>query len=289
MGQKTANDTLSLDGDASAISARPAGRWPFLHPLPFYTEIYTRKVRVLADWLATGRRAQPNPDLPPFDHPEQMAAWWRRRKKHTVPHDLLRLAATAVVSPAVAAPAATTLPAPSPALGPSTSLPAAATTPPPPDLPTLPSAGADLPPTADEGYLAALQGSREAESLHRVLYNTLLRAATAPALPDDQRAARVSAAEQGRASWDSACETLRKMEKDAEQILTATGRTWISDEVLAVYEATYTAFRAGLERLPARLSLPPEQTAQFHTELANLFASLSAAKFTSAPEQARAA
>lgn len=68
-------------------------RATYQRPLIDYArDLGYRADATLKRWLDDGRAADP-PDLPPFDQPEQLAAWWARVKRRKVPPELLTLAA----------------------------------------------------------------------------------------------------------------------------------------------------------------------------------------------------
>lgn len=64
----------------------------FARPLKDYQAVYETKERQLKNWVAVGRKAQPE-DLPPLDRPAEMPAWWARHYDRVVP-EKLTLAAT---------------------------------------------------------------------------------------------------------------------------------------------------------------------------------------------------
>ncbi len=61
--------------------------------------------RTLKRWVSKGRAASP-PDLPPFDEPSRLAAWYRLHMQGTPPDLLLALESSAVPAPAVMVPPA---------------------------------------------------------------------------------------------------------------------------------------------------------------------------------------
>lgn len=54
--------------------------------LPHYASLYGQTERTIKRWIRRGKELN---DLPPLDHPELMAAWWRRCMDHQVPDYLL--------------------------------------------------------------------------------------------------------------------------------------------------------------------------------------------------------
>lgn len=59
----------------------------YRHPLAHYAVAWglgEKATRTLKRWIADGRKASP-PELPPFDEPSRMAAWWRTHKTWRVP------------------------------------------------------------------------------------------------------------------------------------------------------------------------------------------------------------
>jgi hypothetical protein len=138
------------------------------------------------------------------------------------------------------------------------------------------------------GFAGALQRCRTAEASAGELYTRLLREAAAER-DADRRASLTAEAEQARRAWDELVDRLRAMERDAEKILSASGRIWLADDVLASLEVAHLALREGvrglLRRIRPRLAtLPPaEQDAAWHAEVEALFAGLRANKFTAPP------
>lgn len=80
--------TLEAPGVDSRAVARAQTRATYEHPLKWYADRFGMKagdaVRTLKRWVARGREVDP-PDLPPFDRPWELAAWWRRHMKWSVP------------------------------------------------------------------------------------------------------------------------------------------------------------------------------------------------------------
>jgi hypothetical protein len=70
---------FELDRDPPGISDQAAARREtiaaYQHPLDHYVPIYEASLRTIKNWKAKGRKVG---DLPPFDAPAEMAAWWRR-------------------------------------------------------------------------------------------------------------------------------------------------------------------------------------------------------------------
>jgi hypothetical protein len=66
-------------------------RAKYARQLKDYCALYHVSVSGLNKLVARGKRAEP-PELPPFDQPELMAAWYARHHSHTPPPRLLELA-----------------------------------------------------------------------------------------------------------------------------------------------------------------------------------------------------
>jgi hypothetical protein len=251
------------------VAAGPKKRARYLHPIASYETIYGTKARAMKRWIAIGRDATP-PELPPLDDPPRMKMWWVRCMTQRVPDKIVALAKVPPADPALPTDAS-----PGPLFAQ-----AAATT------PTSPSSATGMIPTV--GFAGALQRCRAAEAAAGELYTNLLRQAAAD--KDVDRRARLGAeAEHARRSWDELVDRLRTMERDAEKILSAGGRMWSADEVLASQELIHLALREGLYSLIRRVRpklaglQPGEQEETWLIEVELLFAGLRANKFTAPP------
>jgi len=150
--------------------------------------------QTLRRWIDDGRACDP-PDLPPFDDPSQLAAWWGRTKKtptggvRKIPDELLALSAPAPV--AEAAPVISSAPV---------------------------VRSADF--ISGEGFEVALQRARQNE---RIAAETLEAARRAGDL------VRMRAASD---AWTKAFQDLTRAEMNANEILSTTGRlvSWESVE-----------------------------------------------------------
>lgn len=285
----TATDSetpVSVDPDLvlSATTAVKLTRLGYLHELAHYEPIYQASARTIKGWLAIGRAAKP-PDLPPYDEPAQMAAWYARNKKNRVPDRLVQLAAeaarlTATATPAPPDPAAScgnvttqppgstsanTTPAGSPPAGFAASVPGTpgATTPPGPALAT--------------GFSATLERLRSAEAIAGAKYTQLILEGK-----DDEAAAV-------ERRWQKLRSDLRDYERDAQKVLSAEGKLWPADEVVAALYEIHTVLLQSFDSLYDRIetelrTLPREEAKRlYRAETARLRAGLVANKFTALP------
>lgn len=262
---------LESPPDADASGAPRRARLFYAHPLAHYCAPLDASERTLKLWLKLGREATP-PDLPPFDEPHKMAAWYARHRKNRVPDHLVALAAQ---GPKVLA-----MPAPAPA-GPLFAEPAAAcghvTT------PSSPSSAAPVA-RAATGYSATLERLRAAEAAAGKKYTDLI-------LEEGKDAE----AEQARRIWDSITKQLRAYEKDAQEVLAAQGKIWPADEVTAVLYELHTVILQSFEALYGRIetelrTLPRDEAKRLYlAECQRLRAALVANKFTAPPAPTLAA
>jgi hypothetical protein len=74
-------------------------RAQYKKPLREYCAIYDTRERQLKRWIATGKAADPAPDLPPLDDPPAMVTWWERRMAVRVPSKILALVVEAGLKP----------------------------------------------------------------------------------------------------------------------------------------------------------------------------------------------
>lgn len=188
--------------------------------------------QTLRRWIDDGRACDP-PDLPPFDDPSQLAAWWGRTKKtptggvRKIPDELLALAAPAPVVSG-AAPAASV--AVSSAAG----------------VPVVRSA--DF--ISGEGFEIALQRARQNE---RIAAETLEAARRA----EDLVKIRASSD-----AWTKAFQDLTRAEMNANEILSTTGKlvSWesVEAEIRPRLEAMNQSLRAILVRVFTKVPVSEE-------------------------------
>lgn len=274
MGPDFSNAAAGKEEGAGGPAPAPgrASRARYLHPLDHYESIYGTKARAMKRWIAIGRDASP-PELPPLDEPSRMKMWWVRCMSQRVPDKILALAKGPPPPPS--APAAPASPGPLFTFSAGAALPSSVSSSPP-----------SLPPSV--GFAGALQRLRAAEAAAGELYTTLLRKASAET-EKDLRAELEAEAERARRSWDDLVDRLRAMERDAEKILSAGGRMWSADDVLASQEVIHLALREGVRGLirrirPKLIGLPPaDQESVWLAEADSLFAGLRANKFTAPP------
>jgi len=261
------------------------------HGHDYYETVYAVTSRTLKRWIKAGRESDP-PERPPLDEPRRMKDWYQRRMKQRVPDHLVALAAatgqTLPVDPPAAAPASP--PADPPPAAASAAPAAAPTSAPPPAPPASPI------PVTGEGYLGALARRRQAEAAAGELYNTLVRQAARADLAPDLRSRLLAEAEQARRSWDDLSESLRKYELTAEAVLTASGRTWLSDDVVASLRTIHSALHEGMHGLIRRIrpklkacATDTEADQLWEGEIERLFSALRANRFMAPPGQPAAA
>ena len=274
------SDDLKLDPEAGG-TPKAAGVTParYKKPLADYVKTYGRKVRVLKDWIATGRDAVP-PVLPPFDEPPRMLAWWKAHKKNRPPDILLTLATKA--EPKKSANVATTPPV------------TATTAPAGPlfeGVVATATASAEvgvgsISPHAT-GFSASLNRQRIAEAKAGELHNSLVAAAIAATDPDLKMRLQ-TAAEQANRQWASLTSEMRKAEADAPKILAAAGKNWDADAVVAALHEIHVPMRDGIKALVRRVrpllaDLPGgEQDALWDREVEKLFTAWRRNKFIAA-------
>jgi hypothetical protein len=204
------DDALQLDSspppvDETVVAARHT-RANYKKPLAAYEATFGVKPnegRTIKRWIKIGREKKPEPDLPPLDDPPSMATWWSRNMKHRVPVELLTLADAK----------APTEPAPSRAGG----EPEATVSVGKGAVPEK-GGGATSDQSGKPGKLHLPEGSGFAAALSRAQDSE--RAAYArwqEALTSDEYNAGTE--EMRRRAWMGATELVRKLEKDAEEIL----------------------------------------------------------------------
>jgi len=267
-------DDIVLESPPAGLPNDPPGGasrradWPYAHHLAFYEPLFKASNRTLKGWLAIGRAATP-PDLPPYDAPERMAAWYARNKKNRVPDHLVALAASSAAQAArVAPPADLTLSScghvttPPPAVAPA----AAA-----PPVPAAPAAG------PARGFSATLDRLRAAEAIAGERYTQLILEGK-----DDEAAAV-------ERRWQKLRSDLRDYERDAQKVLSAEGKLWLADDVTAALFELHTVLFQSIESLYDRIetelrTLPREDAKRlYRSEVRRLRASRVAHKFTAAP------
>jgi len=64
----------------------------YSQPYRHYAEIFGIPERTIKRWVADGKKSQP-PDLPPFDSPAELPAWWNRHSSQQIPARLLQFVA----------------------------------------------------------------------------------------------------------------------------------------------------------------------------------------------------
>lgn len=214
-------DALHLDSapppvDEAAAAARET-KSKYKRPLAAYEATYGVKPndgRTIKRWVKIGREKKPEPDLPPLDDPPAMAAWWSRNMKWTVPANILALA-TPKASPAQLAPDG----------APDASVPVGG------GLDPEKRGGADKdqnprPKKLDlpegSGFAAALERASHAEREAYARWQEALGAEEFNAGVEEMR----------RRAWERAAELVRKLEKDAEEILARDLISWPEAERL---------------------------------------------------------
>lgn len=263
------------------LARPPTKKAGYQHPLAHYVEIYDAAERTLKHWIAIGRQAQPEPDLPPLDDPPRMKEWYARNKKNRVPDRLVQLAAQASrleTGESVAAPCGhvTTTPAAASFGNVTTSSAAAAVSPPDVVAASLPAA-ATAKPTVARGFEATLERLRAAEAEAGERYTKLIL---------EGKDAEAEAAER---RWQKLRGDLRDYERDAQKMLA--DKLWPADEVLAALYEIHTVLFQSFESLYARLetelrTLPRDEAKRLYlTECQRLRAGLVKNKFTAPPAQ----
>lgn len=263
------------------LAKPPTKKAGYQYPLAHYVEIYGAAERTLKHWIALGRQAQPEPDLPPLDDPAAMKDWYARNKKNRVPDRLLALASSAArlasspdETPHASPPRSSAAPG-APACG--------YVTTPPPASPTPPGFSSSPPPPVSgpaRGYSATLERLRQAEAAAGERYTTLIL---------DPDPAKQAEAEQARRSWQLLTKELRAYEKDAEEVLQKSGQSWVAAEVIAAIHELHIPLRDGMlslyDRIESQLDGLPrgERKRLFRAEVRRLYATLVAHRFTALP------
>jgi len=89
---------FELNGDEILTARQKARRLTvgsYQHRLAYYCEQYGKRLddgsvkvldrKTIERWIKRGREVEGSPDLPPLDHPELMAEWYRRTMERKVP------------------------------------------------------------------------------------------------------------------------------------------------------------------------------------------------------------
>lgn len=191
--------------------------------------------RALERWIEAGRSCDP-PDLPPFDQGAPgLVEWWKRMKvfgrlKQKVPERLAKLALTA---------------APAQAAGPSA-----------PSQPGAPTSTDEKPPSKP---LQLPEGSGFAAALDRCRDNERIASARLRDAIESQDIGRIEAAQ---TAWSKAFESLRKAEKDAEQVLLATGELvrWseVEKEQAEILQSLNQSLRSIFVRVATKVPVPAD-------------------------------
>ena len=259
--QPEAESLVLAEAVGSEDRAVPIVRATFAHPLSHYVGVFGSDVRTMKRWIAKGRGSTPA-DLPPLDAPSEMAAWWSRNMTWGVPERLLALASPTAPTPPVAdAPAASTASASGPA-SPTTTSEAAKS-----------SGGArklDLP--EGSGFSAALDRARNAERTAYAAWQGELAKDPFDAGQEEMR----------HRSWQRAVETVRKMEKDAAEIMDSDNEFVRVSEYDAVVaeklQVLNQTIRSAIVRVATKLSLPADIFSRvnqaFQAEIDNSFQQL---------------
>lgn len=227
-------------------------RGKYQHPLEHYESVYDLKAnkgRTIKRWVATGRKKE---DLPPLDEPARMAAWWGRCMTWTVPARLLTLAGSEPESPRPASPSSVAQPGKEA---------------PPPPRP--PSNVIQLP--EGSGFAAAMGRAQEAERTAFAMWQAEITSVAPDAGREEMR----------RRAWERATEMVRKLEKDAESILSRDMITWPDAEVQLVdtMGVINRSLRSILVRVSTKIGLPHEwfvkADREYQSELDRCFDQLS--------------
>jgi hypothetical protein len=255
------------------LARPPTKKAGYQHPLAHYVEIYDAAERTLKHWIAIGRQAQPEPDLPPLDDPPRMKEWYARNKKNRVPDRLVQLASHAARIEAAEPVTASVAPAPAGGAAPcghvttsrADSLPVGAGTP------------AAVKPAIATGFSATLERLRAAEAAAGEKYTQLILEG------------KDAEAESAERRWQKLRGDLRDYERDAQKVLSAQGKLWPADEVAAVLYELHTVILQSFESIYSRIetelrTLPREAAKRLYlAECRRLRASLVANKFTAPP------
>ncbi len=251
---------------AEKSSSRSACQHALVEGSP-YEKTYAATKRTLVAWRAIGAKATP-PDMPPYDEPWRMAAWYRSHMERRVPQRLLDLEEA---GPPAAKPAASTK--------------AAGVT-----ATVHPTAPAEAPGASLAlGYGATLQRFRQAEAVAAQRYFDAVSSA--------DETTREKAAGLKR-EWGEVAETLRSYEKDAAKIQRDSGNLWEAGDVIEVISSLHSTIAAGVRRLHRQMrKLHPDahqlsgsaQDALWDSEVDKFFTALKNSRFTAATLPAPAA
>lgn len=203
-------------------------RASYKHSIEKYAaDLGWKSAKTLKRWIEKGRACDP-PDLPPFDEPEQLAAWWARVMENKVPDRLLQLAS-----------------------GQASSQSAPLLSPPPTDSAPPPSSSNRGPVTlpSGSGFGAAFERAQENERY------ASWELAEARKNPND--AGRIKMAQQ---AWEKAFDALRKSSKDAEQVMLSSGDMVLWSEVekeqAECLQVLNQSLRSLLTRVATKVPLP---------------------------------
>jgi hypothetical protein len=228
---------------------------------PFYG-VKPNEGRTIKRWIKRGRERTPT-DLPPLDQPELMASWWSRNMKWKVPDRLLAFGkiATAEKGKEAASDQKQNRTADT-----ATS---SSDTPPPASNRIKP----ELP--EGSGFAAILDRARQAE---RVAFSNWQAALNAePFNAGDE--------ELKQRAWSRAVETVRKLEKDAESILSRDLIAWPEAEriINETEAAIHQSLRSAIVRVATKIGIPSEWFAKinaaFQIELDHTFTRIAEAEY----------
>lgn len=213
----------------------------YQHPLAWYEPFYGVKAnegRTIKRWIRRGREKIPE-DLPPLDQPERMASWWSVNMKWKVPDRLLKMAAGGTSSASASAEVTRAEKDKSQSSEP----PSGQRTP------------LELP--EGSGFAAILDRARHAE---RVAFGNWQRALNADPFDAGDE-------ELKQRAWSRAVETVRKLEKDAESILSRDLIAWQEAErIINENEATiHQSVRSAIVRVATKIGIPAEWFTKINT------------------------
>lgn len=231
------------------VSVRKATRKHYARPLKDYEPIYGYKERNLKKFLRRGREAEPV-DLPPFDSPAEMPAWWKRNMKQRCSERILQAAKDAASDGASPEEAPESVPAPVAS-------------------PVPASDGEGLMGT---GFAAMMARAVDAEQVAWKAWQETLKAN--PFNPADE--------EQRRRAYDLASDRARKVLKDRDVGLAGDDRWGRWDEIEELANEHVAILNQSLRgvsvRVATKLALPPEvfrrMDEAFQAELDRIFDSL---------------
>jgi hypothetical protein len=209
--------------------------------LAHYAANFGVNLRTIKRWVSCGREVDP-PDFPPFDEPQLLADWWRRRRKHVVPPEIEALELKGTPDPEKAS--APTAPKEDQKQGD------------PSDQSPLPSMNIDL----VQGVGADL-GLQQAQALVNATFEQLQKAL---------KLNRQTEAAQLRREWQQLVQILRSWEKDIIKIQEGRGEVLrtreINTELVRIFVTMGQSFFNGFAKLIADLA--PEMPRDKQRELA---------------------